>query len=607
MHTSFTILHVVLIIVMHFELEKRVQVQLGPQSETLSLYAQFRVIQVFLMAELFVTQKLFMHRLLVKHQTLTQSHDQYTSWLGLGSSVTALFKQRTARSGYRWIFLISSYLAASATMKITTAALFQLSPTTIIIPKAIEATSITPSFLTSIMHPPVIDEDHPTTTYYQPGEYMVGNLREAMVLEKTRLGTWERSLVVDSLVLHGNMLYDTLPQVANATGTANISGVVVNAACHSLSTKDFINFTSNTDDSGGVRMPLPWNLPRDQREYYQDGWRSSPLSPTGNSREVEGNSSLFPTFVVPFQSMYGIEDTQGNMLKAIPLNKLLISDIPQSTGVTPKIFVDEPAIISHDTKNLVKCPFGLDLDYYVFHTAWPDADVVNVSGRTPVDVPKRKDHSSLSELSLAMLSFTETPPFEIFELGGTNPTESAFAFACNSTLTSKETWLVDWTSFDLFANQHLGLSNHSTLPRVKLHDLENMIEDWAALNFYLYHKVYSLMKLGNIGHTSSVSVTVRAQVSQLQLRALPVFSGFAASLVMLAIAAIIVFTTPVHHSLPDEIGVLQLLWLSDVKLDLGRPEGLPTEANLRRAGLTTAVKLVHGLGAFRRQGKNNEM
>ncbi|KAH8813682.1 hypothetical protein DL96DRAFT_1685042 [Flagelloscypha sp. PMI_526] len=595
MHASSTILHFVMIFVMHFQLEKRLKVQLGSQSDTLSL-------------------KLFMHRLLVKHQTLTQSHDQYASWLGLGSGVSALFKQRNARAGYKWVLLITTYLAASAVMKITTAALFHLTPTTSVTSKETAASSIHSEALTSIMRRP---KD------LTQSDYMADNLRETMVLEKLRLGTWELSPTVDSLGLHGNLLYDVLPQVANVTGAVNVTAITVNAACHTVSTKDFINMNSDINGVGAI---------------YPLGWRSVPLSAAGNTREVKGGSNLPPTFVVPFQSMYGIEDTQGNTLKGIPFSQVLIDAYPLT------FLVDEPVARNYvNMKNVNKCPSGLgltvdspftsrrttdgpynvtsELGLMACSLSWSSASVVvNAEYRTPVDTPKRKSQSWWSEFSLATLSFAEATSFPIFGLlERALPGSSTFTFKCNPPVTGtglldRTHWSVDWSSFDLFvlianayrsfSDNYLGLSNQSIPPRIKLHEFENMLEDWAAMNFYIHNKVNVLTKLGDTEPTS-VSVSVRTQVSQLQLRALPVFGGLAASLVMLSIAATIVFTTPALRSQPKEIGVLQLLWLSDLKFDLGRLEAPPTEVNLRRAGLALVVSLVDGLGEFRRQGKTD--
>jgi hypothetical protein len=72
---------------------------------------------------------------------------------------------------------------------------------------------------------------------------------------------------------------------------------------------------------------------------------------------------------------------------------------------------------------------------------------------------------------------------------------------------------------------------------------------------------------------------------------------------MLLIAITIIATTPGLQIHPTEIGVLQLLWLLDVRFDLGHPEAHPTEENLRRAGLTTSVSLINGVGAIRRSSK----
>ncbi|KAH8824175.1 hypothetical protein DL96DRAFT_1613301 [Flagelloscypha sp. PMI_526] len=549
------------------------------------------------MATLFVTQKLFMHRLLVKHQSLTQSHDQHSSWLGLASAVTALFKQRSARAGYKWILLITTYLAASAAMKITTAALFQLSPTTIIVPTETQAMSVTSDFLTSIMR---------GSTLGPQGDSMVQYLREAMVLEYARLGTWQGSPTVDSVGLQGNVLYDIIPSIANSTDKANVTSTTLNVDCQSISTEDFLNLTVPVDQFGPER---------------QEGWDLTPLSVSKDIRERNGSQTVPPSFLIPIQLMYRIDDSQGKALNVTPFTKILIDNS------TSHVYIDDPSAFAWvpETDSIVKCPQELYLDASVpFNTgperAWVQniakdsgvglmicsitwaagSAIINTQQRTPIEVSKRKDQSSWSQIPLANLTLPKTGGASpIFNSLGEPPGRGQFDLNCRVTSAEMQSFSADWTYFDIFVDKYLGLTKQET-PRLKLHEFENMLEDWIAMNLFIYSKANVI--LGSASSNVSTTVPVKTQVSELQLRALPVYAGFAASLIMLAIASTIVFTTPALRFHPNEIGVLQLLWLSDVRFDLG-PDTHPTEVNLRKAGLATSVSLVNGVGVFRRATK----
>ncbi|KAH8834200.1 hypothetical protein DL96DRAFT_1579777 [Flagelloscypha sp. PMI_526] len=608
MHIVSTALYFIMILVMHFGLEKRVQVQLGPQTDSLSLFIQiflqlFTI--VFLMATLFVTQKLFMRRLLVQRQSLTQSHDQYSSWLGLVSSISILLKQLRTRAGYKWILVIMTYLTASAVMKITTAALFQLSPTNIVILKETQASSISSDFLASVMRGSPVGPD---------GDAVVQYLREAMVLEYARLGTWETSSTVDSVGLRGNVLYDVIPSNINATNTLDVAAITINADCKALSSKDFLSLDTYTSNNGTENVTS------------QIGWSLHPFSVSAPIRELNASQTISHSFLIPFQSMYRIHDSQGKALNGTPISKLLFRN--SSTPI--KIYINDSKLSSDNLTTYAACPSGIALRAVTpLSRYWNEYDLANNSGtgfmlcsltwqagsvvvdainRTPVKNLKRKDQSSWSKISMKNLTYTpifdDTPSqattAPMFFLLGTPPGQKTFEFYCYTEPKVVQVFNIDWTLLDVFAAKYLGLINQ-TIPQVKLHDFENMLEDWVAMNMYIYDKANVLVN----GASNKVSATVPTltQVSQLQLRSLPVFGGFAASLVMLLIAITIIATTPGLQIHPTEIGVLQLLWLLDVRFDLGHPEAHPTEENLRRAGLTTSVSLINGVGAIRRSSK----
>ncbi|KAH8806980.1 hypothetical protein DL96DRAFT_586972 [Flagelloscypha sp. PMI_526] len=243
--------------------------------------------------------------------------------------------------------------------------------------------------------------------------------------------------------------------------------------------------------------------------------------------------------------------------------------------------------------------------------------VVDAQRRTLVEAGKRKNQSAWGDVFQGNLSLPNTrlsPTYNslgkqsktglspIFDSLGKPPGQAVFNFNCNSTSTIYQTWATDWTFFDIFTDSYLGLTKQET-PRIQLYEFENMLEDWVAMNLYIYNKANVIVNLNGGSSNVSTTVPVRRQVSELQLRALPVFAGFFASFIMLLVALAIAFTTPALRSHPNEVGMLQLLWLSDVKFDLGL-DIHPTEGNLRKAGLATSVSLVNGVGVLRQRRKS---
>lgn len=169
-----------------------------------------------------------MQRVLALPQSLTRSHDEYSSWLGLGSAISSLYKQRVARSGPKSLALITIYLIGSAVLKVTTAALFQL-----------------PTVPTIMMFPassrPIIP---PISPEISQGNHLLSVAMQLMSLASNRSDTG--SDLIPSVGLSGNQIYDIIDLVPNATETRTVEVNIstVNVKCHTVDQSIFIGDTA---------------------------------------------------------------------------------------------------------------------------------------------------------------------------------------------------------------------------------------------------------------------------------------------------------------------------------------------------------------------------
>ncbi|KAH8795260.1 hypothetical protein DL96DRAFT_1722969 [Flagelloscypha sp. PMI_526] len=450
LHATFTILYLTQIPIMHRGLEKHVQVAVGPETDRISLIIQILLQALaiaYLSAALFVSQKLFMHRLLNVRQTLTSSHDQYSSWLGLGSAALTLFKQRSATGNLKWLFIIAAYLAASAVVKVCTAALFQMTPETIVQPMPVNATAAASDGLSRFM-------DGTTNDTLQVAQAISQQL--TMVLNYNRFGTLDPSGVIG---LEGNTLYDLVPSVDNATENSQVlvNAYTVHANCKMLSVNDFLNFAPLQTKEAN---------PSETGSYW---WPFRGLT-SMNFRKQQGPAQ----YVVPISTIYPVIDSDGRSLPKSPLNQTTLV-VENNIGLTlvelngPKSDPNKAIIYTGDIPDqLYSCPQGMA---YVNHPFWGDGftadrDVWSESlgtdgivglascsftwtaGTEPIDPIKRtlyqprklKTNSSWTDATADELSATSSSTWDTFPsyaggvLGGVAAANTGyFKFWCNST------------------------------------------------------------------------------------------------------------------------------------------------------------------------------
>ncbi|KAI0777065.1 hypothetical protein BC629DRAFT_1525131 [Irpex lacteus] len=140
---------------------------------------------LYLAALVLITQRLALIRDLHTRQTLTAIHDKASAWLGLGSSLFALWDQKSLCSSALGVILIGLYWAGIAVLHI-------------IIPASVSVTTYNATVLTQ---------------------------------QTTRLARSE----FPQIGLEENMIYDILPVVPTAVNNATVNATVFEAHCGVLS------------------------------------------------------------------------------------------------------------------------------------------------------------------------------------------------------------------------------------------------------------------------------------------------------------------------------------------------------------------------------------
>ncbi|KAH8833440.1 hypothetical protein DL96DRAFT_1586103 [Flagelloscypha sp. PMI_526] len=620
-HLFLVLLHLMLIFVMELRLERTIEIPLGNETRfwTIIIQVSLQLFAVVTLAgALYVSQKLFMQRVLAVPQSLTRSHDQYSSWLGLGSALSALYKQRVARSGILSLAVITLYLACSAILKVTTAALLQL-PTT----------NSTTMFLASShpIIPPV------------PQNVSQSNALLPVVMQLAL----ESSDLISQVGLSGNQVYDVIDIVPNATAsrTVEVNISTVNVKCYSVDPAVF----TGTTKFRGPSLPLsPFSTPSDL-------W-----STKGFISNNDTSASPYTPQLFYFGTFFNVSDSNGGFTNAIPFNN--VTFITPSTGGFFRWGHADPAgaIITltpedfDETKKKSTTGAGrLELRsggaHYITVTSYQiglcsrevefSTARVNASSRTLVSSNVRKSSSLWSEyptedlpnwhndsiMDVGVLSFPYRDQY--FELLGNATVKPDGNVDIQYGVPDRSTTASLWVSFtESFLATRLiadsfdspigrGVDGSMQLPDIKLHEIEKAFEDYFAIYLFSRQQSPSHSQLESQVPMISVEVPVDALVSQLTLSPSAVFAGFLASLIMASIAFWIASSTPATPTLVDGVGVLNLLWLSDIHVlnNEGTAEaatGVEDDA-LRKSGLNTTVQLgAGGLGTLgKRQAYHN--
>ncbi|KAH8795156.1 hypothetical protein DL96DRAFT_1291219 [Flagelloscypha sp. PMI_526] len=180
---------------------------------------------IYLSIVLFVTQKVYVQRMLASKQTLTKSHDESASWLGLGNAISSLYKQRSARSSQFSLSSIVLYLLASAVVKITTSALFQLPTISVPANVTVYATSRKP---------------FPVATSPSDSNDDTNLQQIIMTLASKQWGNFTEPSLRSTIGLYDNTLYDVIPSITNTSGPVEVNSYAVEVQCHAANKSEAV-------------------------------------------------------------------------------------------------------------------------------------------------------------------------------------------------------------------------------------------------------------------------------------------------------------------------------------------------------------------------------
>ncbi|KAH8833427.1 hypothetical protein DL96DRAFT_725810 [Flagelloscypha sp. PMI_526] len=626
-HVGFVLIIYIIVVIMIVKAEKNVTVPIGfPTvfwSTMIQIFLQTFAV-LYLAAELYISQKLFMQRVLASHQTLTRSHDQYTSWLGLGGALASLYKQRTTRSGALTLILIAFYLLASTIVKIATSALFQLS--------AVPVDGVNKTFATSMGM--LRDHYHINDTGEVATSALHSVMMQQMVME-SRYWRMRPALFESNLGLYGNRLYDVIPAVANATKQVNVTAYRVIASCEAdtdYSLTSSLEFTA-----------APFSIPIN----------NSVFSSSNSSNSSLLHKTIFLPVLTFINVIDGDEDGNNQAAGQLPIRGFAFSRASEGASQVKKgdllVKVKEQA---QSSDSVFTCENGVSVTAQptlgglgTWTSELSSAQVLACSIRvspynTSVDAEKRTFATTPSDISFpdpsvarrpwsnntltdgtGVYTLTSSPAFDFGHLrpgppGDTHATMS-WSFACNEANlieNSKggttvfhhspsifETFM--YQSLHMFQDHNgynISLSDPKTagFPMVTRSAFEGALENYVAMYLYTRQKADEIIDGVDPDRLLPVDINFSGPVvSQLSLRPFPVYSALVAAFVMLGIAFWFIRTTPAEPSSLDALGMLQLLWISGVDV----PVAEPTEDNLRKAGLKTTVRLLDGLGSLKRR------
>ncbi|KAH8822232.1 hypothetical protein DL96DRAFT_1620521 [Flagelloscypha sp. PMI_526] len=610
LHATFALMHFALIGIMVSNSEKNVRITLENTARWktgLQIGLQSFAV-IYLSTVLFITQKLYQQRTLVTQQTLTKSHDESASWFGLGSAISSLYKQRSARSGPFTILGICVYLLASAIVKITTSALFQLPTVSVPDTVAVNATSRDP---VSAGYPL---EEKPAWVEGYSRDPDTGPLQQ--ILMSIAIKEWDNFTTPSlrsTVGLQDNTLYDIIPSVLNTTGPTEVNSYAVEVHCHSATESEIAPLGQLTFGNGVLFA------------FSENGGAFT----TVNAAAYTNRSTVFP-----FISLLTVVDSNNQPSHPLPLKMLSfqringgIFDYASTLNISPQVdsmFMMCPqgvAMTLEIGRSLPNLLFNVTQSQTLMCSAnvIPGKSLLDPQTKKLISKPARKNSSFWADMPPGLRPVNDSDSmYPVFpETKDRTKRDGPYAkLWCNLTTTSPDALKAAYSSggalpshgstyllpqfFELyllskltpFRNVSSGVERliEWTPPPLQLFDVEKALEDYIGLYFWTYQQAAENTLPGQFESrtTTLVSIPITTQISQLTLVALPVYVGLIASLVMFAIALWITATTPVRHCHVDGLGLLQVLWLANSTVT---PVSRPTEGKLRKAGMAVDVRL----------------
>ncbi|KAH8827232.1 hypothetical protein DL96DRAFT_1710371 [Flagelloscypha sp. PMI_526] len=594
LHVHLVLLHFILVAIMARHAERRVLVAIGKETTSWTLVLQISLQAasiIYLALLLFVVQKVFLQRLLNRRQSLTASHDQYGSWMGLGAAMNALWKQRLAVSGPMVLFIITTYLVASAALKITTPALFAFVP--------FNTTISSPMNSTSQISSTVRNLGYTGTDVYPDTAVFLDLLARDALRNQTFMPPTELLGKAD------NVLYDLLPRQPNGANNITVASYTAQVSCGTydptqwkLSDIGLFNYSTQMSlltcrggPDGPVHtydVPRPWVLPVFSLLNISDSdGKVEGSYPMGNT-----TAKITPDF---FQVYFPQSMTEPDTANLTALGDTFKIKNLQLSVNNPDTSPDDPSAFSFPLVNA---------QFLVCSITWNQSSIIlDTSSMTSLNLSNPRKRSShwtkfkpegyfngsvyhMTNMGVFLNSRgVDADPFN-FEVGEHGPPSQGVADTVVLTEGKATNLAQRIDSSEKYIRSKLGIFEEPQppkpgegLPSIALHDLENTLEDYIAMYTFSFNKARFFVPDVVEKQKVLVQVPLYELKSQLRLNPIPVYVGLCASLVLLFVGSWISWTTSrTQGHVLDGLGLLQILWLTYV---VESPR--PTESGLRTA------------------------
>ncbi|KAI5897704.1 uncharacterized protein SCHCODRAFT_02662674 [Schizophyllum commune H4-8] len=555
MHGFLVGMHLALLIICVYHLEEEVVIPLSSSTfddltSTAITVSGTVFATVYGALLIWLTQRLALRRLLTSKQTLTAMHDEYNSWIGLGSALMTLYGQSRIRSALGSIACIASYLVNAAILHVTIPAMFTLQVGTYPHPADVSSIAAYPH-VNGLLH-----------TQTENSHDDASALARALFSDASSLLPYVVLLDSDKTVgLAQSTMYDQLV-LNEGNNTVNVNATTFNVTCGSLNDFNvesqsifmgdqiaFYNISHvypNGTQQNNVKVKFI--LPNNTMALGFPGRASDDMGPATNR-----SFYLYGTF--------DVEDSAGTVLPNVTL------PTKQGTPINMTILGCDLYAYNHTIDISVSTRLPLDGQI-------PNLSISSsLSAWQPQDPPAPGDLNILDLWSTAVSNQFQTT----FTLGGADQDKLGFM----------EKYIISFLGLKLPGWSEI----HASRGRVQLHNVENALSRLVASYFWSFNQVNNQDQY-SIQRSTIKTVVVPEAVQRLHLNLTPVAVGLAVSLLLMATNALLVrpreSRTVGAVDVLDSLGLLQLIWFvrgrPEVLRRIGRVEH-PNEDDLRLAGM----------------------
>ncbi|KAH7922495.1 hypothetical protein BV22DRAFT_655249 [Leucogyrophana mollusca] len=571
LHLLLIGIHICLLGLWTRHIEHRITVPIGAKSNVVSvgltvvLQTFFTLYQAGMVA---TTQQLALQRNLLRHQTLTATHDNSGAWSGLGAALISLWRQIKIPAAVWGVLFVTLYLVCIAVLHVTSSSIMNLE----VFNASYQATSQTTLGMPNLTNIFQATNDWSSTTAVAS---VVGQLSE-----------------LSTIGVSNATVFDTLSDtsgVGNTTVNATTFGVDCFALPNTVATMDSDNLTftvtSTVGDNQLIFMQVyPYCKIATIKILSQTTtFQLHPLLAVQNVLRAFPAAGTAPTpnRQVVFLGIPPIPDSQGNTLagSTFPINRpinqagangveLNETVLMQATACSLYL-TSQVATINAQTNELLEvapsAPQGLS---QWTQWQWPPAD-------TPED----------DSIDWFWMAFEQSTQSATFDTVDSDPCGDKCLLTMLETRLLK---LLGWYPNPNPANQ----STVST-PPVTLLDLETALANVAAAMVWTGARVNSSVPFSGEQFevaTGEATITKEFLESRLNINILPVAVGLGASIILFALATVLIHdpNRNLGHLAVGSAGILEIMWLSSRHTEVRERISevtVASEHSLRAAGL----------------------